>query len=58
MLRVPPAEAETMRLASEEAGSSRIWAGIHYRIDVEAGLALGREVAQLVVERVQAMTRQ
>jgi membrane-associated phospholipid phosphatase len=52
-----PAEAEAMRLASEEAGASRIWAGIHYRHDVEAGLQLGRDVGQLVMKRIQQMSQ-
>jgi hypothetical protein len=32
-----------------EAGLSRIFAGVHNRLDHEAGLALGRSVAQLVL---------
>ncbi len=32
-----------------EAGLSRIFAGVHTRLDHEAGLALGRNVAQLVL---------
>ena len=32
-----------------EAGLSRIFAGVHTRLDHESGLALGREVAQLVL---------
>jgi membrane-associated phospholipid phosphatase len=44
--------------AAKEAGESRIWAGIHYRSDVEAGLALGEAVAQAVLTRVNEMTGQ
>jgi membrane-associated phospholipid phosphatase len=51
-----PAEAERLHPLVEEAATTRIWAGIHYRTDVEVGLALGRDVAQLVVDRVQEMT--
>lgn len=36
----------------EEAGQSRIWAEIHFPSDVETGLALGRAVTQLMIERV------
>ena len=36
---------------AEEAGEARIWAGIHYRFDVDAGQALGREVATKVLAR-------
>jgi hypothetical protein len=30
-----------------------MWAGIHYRSDIETGLALGRAVAQKVIEHDQ-----
>jgi hypothetical protein len=30
---------------------SRLWAGIHFRSDIDAGLTLGRSVGQLVVTR-------
>jgi membrane-associated phospholipid phosphatase len=53
-----PADAEVILAAAEEAGNSRIWAGIHYRSDVEAGLALGEAVAQAVLARVNEMTGQ
>lgn len=52
-----PADAEMLLTAAKEAGESRIWAGVHYRSDVDAGLALGEAVAQAVLERVQAMTQ-
>ena len=32
-----------------EAGLSRIFAGVHTRLDHESGLKLGRDVAQLVL---------
>jgi len=32
-----------------EAGLSRIFAGVHTRLDHESGLELGRDVAQLVL---------
>jgi membrane-associated phospholipid phosphatase len=31
---------------AKEAADSRIWAGIHYPVDLEAGMVLGRAVAQ------------
>jgi len=46
-----PRDAEALNRQAEEAAESRIWAGIHYRSDTDAGLALGRSVAQLVIER-------
>ena len=51
-----PADADTILAAAQEAGNSRIWAGIHYRSDVDAGAILGKSVAQAVLERVNQMT--
>jgi len=45
-----PDFAEGMEVRSTEAAESRIWAGIHYRSDVTAGLAVGRKVGDLVLE--------
>jgi hypothetical protein len=42
---------DTMEARSTEAAESRIWAGIHYRSDVNAGLTIGRKVGDLVMER-------
>jgi len=39
---------------AEEAGKSRLLAGMHYPSDVAAGLALGRAVASLVLERARS----
>lgn len=46
-----PAEAQYIHDKADEAGWSRLWAGIHFRSDIEAGLKLGRSVATLVIER-------
>jgi hypothetical protein len=46
-----PRDAAALKQRGEEAAESRIWAGIHYRSDTDAGLALGRSVAQAVIER-------
>lgn len=48
-----PAEAEFLDALADEAGESRLWAGIHFRSDIDAGLTLGRAVAQKVMARVQ-----
>jgi len=48
-----PQEADASRALGTEAGTSRIWAGIHFRTDVTVGLALGRSVAQQVIAQVQ-----
>jgi membrane-associated phospholipid phosphatase len=41
-----PKRAEFIRAVGKEAGDSRIWAGIHYEIDNQAGVKLGRSVAE------------
>ena len=46
-----PQEAQFMREKAEESGFSRLWAGIHFRSDIEAGLEIGRKVGQLAIER-------
>jgi membrane-associated phospholipid phosphatase len=42
-----PTEAGRLTAAAEEAAASRLWAGANTRGDVEAGLAIGREVGRL-----------
>jgi hypothetical protein len=34
-----------------QAGLSRMYAGIHYRFDIDAGRVLGRSVAQFTISR-------
>jgi membrane-associated phospholipid phosphatase len=46
-----PAEREALRATAVEAAKSRVLGGIHYSFDNDAGLTLGRAVAQLVIER-------
>jgi membrane-associated phospholipid phosphatase len=46
----PDERAEFTRIAEEQA-MSRLYGGIHYRFDDDAGLALGRVVARYAVER-------
>lgn len=40
-----PSERRRIEQVAQEASLSRLYAGIHYRFDMEAGLALGRAVA-------------
>jgi membrane-associated phospholipid phosphatase len=40
-----PREARRLRAAADEAAMSRVYGGIHYRFDGDAGLVLGRRVA-------------
>lgn len=46
-----PSDAEVLRAKAEEAGRSRLLAGVNYPSDVAAGLELGRAVAELVIQR-------
>lgn len=46
-----PRDARALNALADEAGESRIWAGIHFRSDVTTGLALGRAVAAKVTGR-------
>jgi membrane-associated phospholipid phosphatase len=45
-----PRDAAALAALANEANESRIWAGIHYRSDTVAGAALGRAVANKVVD--------
>lgn len=44
-----PEERGGFDAVAAEAGVSRLYAGIHYRFDVEAGVQLGRRVAALAI---------
>lgn len=47
-----PKDAGQIDSWAEEAALSRLYGGIHYRFDNEAGLALGRQIGKIVLERV------
>ena len=49
-----PGDAASFAAKAEEAGNSRLLAGVDYPSDVAAGLQLGRAVADLVIERAKA----
>ncbi len=49
----PDAPAGKFRRLAEQATESRLWAGVSYRSDVVAGLALGRQVAAVAIERAE-----
>ncbi len=51
LARVFPSDATRLLAMADEAGASRLWAGIHYRFDVEAGATLGRKVADKALKR-------
>ena len=46
-----PRDAVSLRADDDMLAQSRLWAGIHYQTDIDAGLAQGRAVAQEVIRR-------
>lgn len=49
-----PDHAQVFEAKAEEAAEARIWAGIHYRSDIEAGKTIGRAVAEKALAASQA----
>ncbi len=49
---VLPRRIESFRAAAKEAAMSRLYGGIHYRFDNEAGNASGVKVGELVLQRL------
>ncbi len=47
-----PRDAEALRALARQAADSRMWAGIHFPSDVEAGRVIGEAVAKQAVVRV------
>jgi membrane-associated phospholipid phosphatase len=47
-----PNDADDLDARAVEAKNSRLWAGFHYPIDNDVGLAQGRQIGRLVVETV------
>ena len=50
-----PRDAARFEALALESSESRLWAGIHYRSDLLAGRALGRAVAQRVIQHLEAV---
>ncbi|HWS89551.1 MAG TPA: phosphatase PAP2 family protein [Pyrinomonadaceae bacterium] len=48
-----PSRADFIRAVGREAGDSRIWAGIHFEMDNQAGKQLGKSVAGVFISRAQ-----
>ena len=46
-----PADAAPLAAMADEAGESRLYAGIHYRFDKDAALGIARQVADLALSR-------
>jgi membrane-associated phospholipid phosphatase len=53
-----PDDAATFEAKAQEAAQSRVLAGVNYPSDAAAGLELGRQVAQLVIEHDQQSREQ
>lgn len=49
--RVFPSDAERLMALGKEAAEARIWAGIHYRFDIDAGQEIARKVAEKALAR-------
>lgn len=47
-----PRDAEAFLALGKQAAEARMWAGIHYRSDIDAGQALARAVAEEVLAHV------
>jgi membrane-associated phospholipid phosphatase len=50
MAHLFPRDAAAITAVADTNATSRLWAGIHYRTDIVAGLKLGRDVAAAVIE--------
>jgi hypothetical protein len=48
---VLPLDRDRMLALGKEAAEARVWAGIHYRFDIDAGQELGRKVAEKALHR-------
>lgn len=46
-----PAEKANWERLADESGTSRIWAGIHYPIDIEAGKEMGIKIGNAIVNK-------
>jgi hypothetical protein len=47
-----PRDAAQFAHEAEQAAESRLWAGIHFRSDIEAGKQMGKAIAALVIDRM------
>ena len=46
-----PRDADRLLALARQAAESRLWAGIHYRFDIDAGAVIGRQVAEKALKR-------
>ena len=54
LVRALPGADDDIRAAAGEMAVSRLWGGVHYRFDNDAGFALGRAVAEYVLGQIDA----
>jgi hypothetical protein len=47
-----PRDAALFKGMADTAAESRIWAGIHFRSDIEGGRTVAKNVADLVIDRI------
>ncbi len=45
-------EIHSFRAAAAEAAMSRLYGGIHYRFDNDEGLKAGKQIGELIVQRL------
>jgi PAP2 superfamily len=55
LARLFPLDRDRLPSLGKEAAEARVWAGIHYRFDIEAGQEIGRKVAEKTLERALVM---
>lgn len=46
-----PTRADFIRMLGKEAGDSRVWAGLHFEMDNQAGVELSKAVAGKFIAR-------
>jgi membrane-associated phospholipid phosphatase len=46
-----PEDADVLLARADEAGLSRLYGGIHYRVDIEVGATMGQRIGTLATER-------
>lgn len=51
LARLFPQDRDRLQAIGKEASEARIWAGIHYRFDLEAGQQIGRKAAEKALAR-------
>jgi membrane-associated phospholipid phosphatase len=46
-----PSEAENLNKMAEEASISRLYAGVHFQMDCDAGVVLGKKIGIMAIEK-------